>query len=353
MEIRQIIQQLKESKNLLTATQEQRIKNFSENLQSLLDQNIWSDRLFSVRRLTAKINRFVTSSSSNGSIISESLSELSKELEDINFDLNELTGQLISFGESVQHIRVQLDQSGYKYITQLSEKTILFCRNSSDNSFLRLISEHIYFSFPLTQLSLFLDSNLLKEVLSTEGNMNYMNSLKSVKEDLGHLYTYEFFPVQILIETFKRCINEDTEIGLNSDNYGTSLIEFKREIDQFFTDKTVSVENEFKNITFKKKGSSQVLSPENLSHGELKKFGLYLWLKHTKIEDAIVLMDEVETNFHPDWQYSIVHELLEWSNNNQFILATHSYDLCSAVTPAHVNEIEPRLNSRKQDSQEN
>ncbi len=54
-------------------------------------------------------------------------------------------------------------------------------------------------------------------------------------------------------------------------------------------------------------------------------------------------MDEIEIAFHPDWQYQIVRDLEQWSSTNQYILATHSYDLCQAVTPAHVKELEPKL----------
>jgi len=61
------------------------------------------------------------------------------------------------------------------------------------------------------------------------------------------------------------------------------------------------------------------------------------------MEDSLVLIDEIETGLHPDWQYEIVNELQEWARNNQFILATHSYELCQALTPSHVKELEPRL----------
>jgi predicted ATP-binding protein involved in virulence len=79
------------------------------------------------------------------------------------------------------------------------------------------------------------------------------------------------------------------------------------------------------------------LQPEDLSHGELKRLSIYLWLKYRNIENAIVLMDEVEIAFHPDWQYQIISDLQEWAPSNQYILATHSYELCQALTPAHVN----------------
>jgi predicted ATP-binding protein involved in virulence len=64
------------------------------------------------------------------------------------------------------------------------------------------------------------------------------------------------------------------------------------------------------------------------------------------MQDAIVLIDEIENGFHLDWQYTIVRNLVEWGKNNQYILATHSYELCTAVTPAHVKEIEPKLTTK-------
>ncbi len=73
---------------------------------------------------------------------------------------------------------------------------------------------------------------------------------------------------------------------------------------------------------------------------------IYIWLSSYDIKDSLVLMDEIELGMHPDWQYEIVNDLQEWSKGNQFILATHSYELCQAVTPSHVNELEPRLTKK-------
>jgi predicted ATP-binding protein involved in virulence len=65
-----------------------------------------------------------------------------------------------------------------------------------------------------------------------------------------------------------------------------------------------------------------------------------MWLKYYQMNNAIVLMDEPEIAFHPDWQYQIVQDLLNWAPNNQYILATHSYEVCQALTPGHVKELE-------------
>lgn len=60
--------------------------------------------------------------------------------------------------------------------------------------------------------------------------------------------------------------------------------------------------------------------------------------------NLIVLLDNIDLGLHPDGQYAIVGELerlerLANISGNQYIIATHSYELCTALTPAHVKEI--------------
>ncbi|WP_082081753.1 AAA family ATPase [Methylocucumis oryzae] len=89
--------------------------------------------------------------------------------------------------------------------------------------------------------------------------------------------------------------------------------------------------------------SGEEIYPEDLSHGELKRLAIFVLIKYHEIHDSIVLIDEIENGFHPDWQYQIVRDLVQWGENNQYILATHSYELCNALTPAHVKELDPKL----------
>jgi len=124
-------------------------------------------------------------------------------------------------------------------------------------------------------------------------------------------------------------------------NYGDNFKKLKDELNSFLYDKTITVDKKLSKIIFKMEDIE--LLPEDLSHGELKKLGIYVWLKYFAIEDALVLMDEIEIALHPDWQYEIANELRKWSKNNQFILATHSYGLCDALTPGHIKELEPKL----------
>ena len=61
---------------------------------------------------------------------------------------------------------------------------------------------------------------------------------------------------------------------------------------------------------------------------------VYAWLQANPTDEAIVLLDEIEVSFHPDWQIGITDDLVRWAPTAQFVLATHSYELCSGVTPA-------------------
>jgi predicted ATP-binding protein involved in virulence len=70
---------------------------------------------------------------------------------------------------------------------------------------------------------------------------------------------------------------------------------------------------------------------------------IYAWLRANSAIEALVLIDEIEASFHPDWQVGIVRDLEEWGPKNQYLLATHSYELCQALTPRHVRELQPRL----------
>jgi predicted ATPase len=111
------------------------------------------------------------------------------------------------------------------------------------------------------------------------------------------------------------------------------------------TNKRIHLNIDIPEINFKldRDGKTIELLPEDLSHGELKRLSIYMWLKYHNIENAIVLMDEIEIAFHPDWQYQIISDLKQWAPNNQYIVATHSYELCQALTPSHVKELEPKL----------
>jgi len=235
--------------------------------------------------------------------------------------------------------------------TNIIEITRLHCsfnNKSKERSqlFLENISHKIFLAAPSTQVFLFLpqDARELLFKKASKGD-NYYCILESVRDKLSGLFTYDFLAVELLIESFKAVRDRDFREAIQTGNYGNSYQALINDLNRLLGNKRINLDEDFAGVNFQlyNNGETIELYPEDLSHGELKRLSIYIWLKSRNIEDAIVLMDEVEIAFHPDWQYQIISDLQEWAPSNQYILATHSYALCEALTPAHVKEIEPKL----------
>ena len=213
-------------------------------------------------------------------------------------------------------------------------------------AFLRRLSDKIVLAAPSTQVFLFLPPDSRKLLFSNSSNGdNYYGILESARSELAGLFTYDFLAVELLIESFKAARDRDFREAINTGGYGNSYQTLINDLNLLLANKRINLNEDFSGVNFKldKNGETIELYPEDLSHGELKRLSIYIWLKSRNIKDAIVLMDEVEIAFHPDWQYQIISDLKDWAPSNQYILATHSYALCEALTPAHVKEIEPKL----------
>jgi predicted ATP-binding protein involved in virulence len=213
--------------------------------------------------------------------------------------------------------------------------------------FLKELSTKIFLAAPSTQVFLFLARKNRKS-LFTDRN-NYYSLLAKSNSKLSGLFTYDFLAVDTLIESFKFARDSDFREALKTGEYGDSYKNLLKDLELLLKDKKVNLRSDFSGLTFTKNesGNKIELEPEDLSHGELKRLSIYIWLKHYNIQDAIVLMDEVDLALHPDWQYKIVSDLIEWEPSNQYILATHSYELCESLTPSHVKILEPRLTERQ------
>jgi len=230
--------------------------------------------------------------------------------------------------------------------------TVLTChfnhqKKEEAKLFLDKVSRKIFLAAPSTQVFLFLPQNS-RELLfkkSTNGDNNYYGILESAISKLQGLFTYDFLAVGLLIELFKAARDRDFKEAIKTGHYGNSYQALIKELNLLLGNKTINLDEDFSGVNFQlyNNGETIELYPEDLSHGELKRLSIYVWLKSRNIKDAIVLMDEIEIAFHPDWQYQIISDFKEWAPSNQYILATHSYALCEALTPAHVKEIEPKL----------
>jgi predicted ATP-dependent endonuclease of OLD family len=225
------------------------------------------------------------------------------------------------------------------------------CQFDGDEIFKLLIelSNKIFLTAHISQIFLFLQPDNRKSLFKKQENnqTNYYQQIKTANSKLAGFFTYDFLSIDILIEAFKKARDDDFKQAVEKGgNYGNNYVKLLSELNNILSNKKINVQPDLSGINFKIDGDDTELYPEDLSHGELKRLCIYMWLKHNKIEDAIVLMDELEISFHPDWQYQIVRDLEEWGATNQYILATHSYELCNAVTPAHVKELDPKLQPR-------
>ena len=223
------------------------------------------------------------------------------------------------------------------------------------NQFHRNLSNKIFLASPSTQIFLFLSKEYRKSRFKSNKTLeNQEESSKKqdmgwewdyAKKELTTFFPYDFVSVDVLIQSFKKARDKDFEQAIETGHYGNHYQNLLNDFNEFLKDKKVNLDKDLSGVNFKAERNGEIIElyPEDLSHGELKRLSLYVWLKYSNIEDAIILFDEIEIALHPDWQYQIVRDLEEWGPTNQYILATHSYGLCEALTPAHVKEIEPKL----------
>lgn len=231
------------------------------------------------------------------------------------------------------------------------QQPILFIGNTNCDNYdlvleaLEFARDHVYLAIPSTQPCLFLDQKSKKELLSELGE--YKAKLSELREKLPQLYIYNQLAIAGISKAFIKARDKDIIKFLdNLDEYDTKLKDLIEDFHQFLgNDKYIFPTKDFNSIIVRRQISDNEfidLEPEDLSHGELKRLGLYAWIKYNNINDSLILLDEIENSLHPDWQYNIVEELASWGDN-QYLLATHSYHLCQALTPRHVKEIEPKL----------
>ncbi|MCP4133880.1 MAG: AAA family ATPase [bacterium] len=214
------------------------------------------------------------------------------------------------------------------------------------NAFLEKLSNKIFLVSPPTQVCLFLSEEYRKILFNKEDAYSYYyGNLIMAKKTMPGLNTYNFIPADSIIDFFKAARDKDFKEVVKTGKYGNNYQTLLKEANLLLTPKKLRPDPDLKGVIFQieKDGETIELFPEDLSHGELRRLSIYTWLKSKDIDDSIVLMDEIEISLHPDWEYQVVRDLEQWAPNNQYILATHSYALCEALTPAHVKELEPRL----------
>lgn len=273
--------------------------------------------------------------------------------------INEVSFKLLNnennkYNQIEHELTEYLDEKNICYLEPISNNIGFFCkteRNIIGKDTLATffaICKKVYLICPSNQPYLFLSREERRALFTIKNKPIYDNAIKVLQEGLPSFFTFDF--VDVLVEVFRRARANDFK-ERNKDNPFSHTEKLEADINNLFIDgkKIASLiieqqrhtQDEIQGVFFKLPSGEEVY-PEDLSHGELKRLAIFVLIKYHDIQDSIVLMDEIENGFHLDWQYTIVRDLVEWGKTNQYILATHSYELCTAVTPAHVKEIESK-----------
>jgi len=214
----------------------------------------------------------------------------------------------------------------------------------SVNEILINLSKHILLAGQTTQPYIFLSNDNIEDMFNI--NKSYEQTLEIARLKIGNLYNFNAFAINEIISAFKIAIDEDTKYMIRNGYYGSNFSELTQELKLLLGgNKEIIPTPECDGLTVRyylDDKNYKELSLGELSHGELKRVCLYSWIRHNKATNSIVLIDEIENGLHPDRQYQIVKDLQEWGDN-QYILATHSFYLCEALTPRHVKELAPKM----------
>ena len=166
-----------------------------------------------------------------------------------------------------------------------------------------------------------------------ESDLNeYQNYLINHKIVLENFKTYDYASTDLILESFRKSSEEDLKTKRKTGNYGRKYDELSKDLKIFLEEKEITEDEDGFRVIFRFKNSKIEILPEDLSHGELKKLAMYLWIKYLIDSDSLVLMDEPDIALHPKWQYDLINDLTMWSNNkNQFLIATHSPQIISST----------------------
>ena len=237
------------------------------------------------------------------------------------------------------------------------EKTESLLRAASSRVFLLSPTSHQYLFLPrhirraaLYTKDRFINSHINSGDSKLSPQLQYLQTVEEAQTVLTGFLSSDWPCIRSLFALFLDARDEDFKQAVQTGSYGTRYITLLQEVNALLFGKQVRpLLNSFAHVVgveFIVTDESRLETPlslEDLSQGELKRLMIYAWLRSSNIQDALVLIDEIETSFHPDWQSRIVKDLHEWGPSNQYILATHSYELCQALTPRHVRELTPGL----------
>lgn len=259
--------------------------------------------------------------------------------------------------ESIKKQKEQLKTEGLHYITTFADdKLLLLLKSNVSNDVLDKVSNSFYLNGPDTQIYLFMSKEdkrtLLNNSITTHyfdydefGNEiyvanNYNDRIRKVKKDLRNYNTYDFVSKKVIIKACKKAFEEDNKEKLRTNKFGSHYDNFIKDLNTFFEDKRIVIADDMSDVRFYLSSENKELNPEDLSHGELKRLSIFIWLKYLIEEGAVILMDEIDIALHPKWLYQISKDLNKWANYNQVILATHSPQIVSTTYYKNIIKLE-------------
>lgn len=226
----------------------------------------------------------------------------------------------------------ELNKNGLSYAFHFNNNNnVLLYKSNVNNEKLNSISDKIYLATPNSQVLHFLDDSQISSLFSSEKYIysSYEYYLKECQKDVSGLFNYDFSSINLILDAFQKARDNDFKVAIETGEYGSQIKNTREELNKLLIGKSIIIDNDFKGVTFKTVNSQISLNPKDLSHGELKKLSIYIWLKTKTADNSIVLMDEIDMGLHPTWQHEISNDLQSWTIGNQFILATHSPQIIS------------------------
>lgn len=316
------LKQLIEKSNRVTPTIKMNFRNLETILERPYLNSETDDKLYRKARTSDNIDDY------------KNFINMIIENNDLTFDNQSDLGLIYDKTKNdLEKLKNILKEESLLYVTHLNNDKVLLLKSNMDNNLLKKLSSKVFLTAPNSQVFLFLSQKDKQKIFHDFNDYNkydsYEDVILSTKGEIDGFFTYDFVATETILKAFDKAFMEDRKNKIKTGKYGNNYDNLEQELNNFLEDKTISVNDDLKGIKFK--NYDKELSPEDLSHGELKKLSIYIWLKYLVEEDSIVLMDELDIALHPSWQYEIVKELSKWSKNTQFFLATHSPQILSST----------------------
>ncbi len=269
-----------------------------------------------------------------------------KEIENNLVSDDELNILIIKAEAEKNKLVDELQKEGLRYAFHFNKNSeVLLYKSNKSDDILNEISDRIYLATPNTQVLHFLDEKQLASLFSTERYVysSYESHVMACQKDVIGLFTYDFSAINLILEAFQKAKDNDFKKAIETGEYGNEIKATVEELNHLLAGKSITIDSNFKGVSFKTSKTHLTLSPKDLSHGELKKLSIYIWLKAKTVDNSVILMDEVDMGLHPIWQYELGNDLQKWSKGSQFILATHSPQIISQAYYKNLVVIKPTI----------